>query len=30
MGLKSLDEGNKMPHEQVMSETKKRYPNLFK
>ena len=30
MGLKSLDEGNKIPHEEVMSETKKRYPNLLK
>lgn len=30
LGLKSLDEGNKIPHEQVMDETKSRYPNLFK
>jgi predicted transcriptional regulator len=29
IGLKSLEEGDKIPHEQVMNETKKRYPNLF-
>ncbi|RLD25301.1 MAG: hypothetical protein DRI54_05170 [Bacteroidetes bacterium] len=28
-GLKSLDDGHRIPHEQVMNETKKRYPNLF-
>lgn len=30
MGLKSLDDDNKIPHEQVVNETKNRYPNLFK
>jgi len=30
MGLKSLDDENKTPHDQVMNETKNRYPNLFK
>jgi methyl coenzyme M reductase alpha subunit len=30
MGLKSLDDENKIPHDQVMNETKNRYPNLFK
>lgn len=30
LGLKSLDDENKTPHDEVMSETKKRYPNLFK
>jgi predicted transcriptional regulator len=29
-GLESLDDGNKTTHEQVMNETKSRYPNLFK
>lgn len=29
LGLKSLDDGRRIPHEQVMDETKKRYPNLF-
>lgn len=30
LGLKSLNEGKKIPHEQVMDETKKRYPQLIK
>ena len=30
LGLKNLDDENTIPHEQVMNETKKRYPNLFK
>jgi hypothetical protein len=30
MGLKSLDDENKTPHDKVMNETKNRYPNLFK
>ena len=29
IGLKSLDDGRSIPHEKVMEETKKRYPNLF-
>ena len=29
-GLKDLEEGRVIPHQQVMQETKKRYPNLFK
>jgi predicted transcriptional regulator len=30
LGLKSLDDGHSIPHKQVMTETKKRYPKLFK
>jgi hypothetical protein len=29
-GLRDLDEGRTSTHEQVMEETKKRYPNLLK
>ncbi|HBX51793.1 MAG: hypothetical protein A2275_18185 [Bacteroidetes bacterium RIFOXYA12_FULL_35_11] len=29
-GLKALKNGKSMEHSQVMEETKKRYPNLFK
>lgn len=29
-GLKDLEEGRTSSHEQVMEETKKRYPNLLK
>lgn len=29
-GLDALENGKKIPHHQVMEETKKRYPNLFK
>lgn len=29
-GVNALENGNKIPHNQVMEETKKRYPNLFK
>ncbi len=29
-GLNTLDNGDKIPHNQVIAETKKRYPNLFK
>lgn len=29
-GLNALENSDKIPHNQVMEETKKRYPNLFK
>ncbi|MBL4861495.1 MAG: hypothetical protein JKY09_01495 [Crocinitomicaceae bacterium] len=29
-GLKSLEDNGGIPHQDVMNETKKRYPNLFK
>jgi predicted transcriptional regulator len=29
-GLNALENGDKIPHNQVIAETKERYPNLFK
>lgn len=28
-GILELDNGDKIPHDEVMADTKKRYPNLF-
>ena len=30
IGIKALEEGSSLKHSEVMSETKKRYPNLFR